>query len=248
MAEWEIINLSVNSNGVWTQTSAETVAGYVDGTVKMAYADLGIEAISVHYWYVSIDIDTTQTDVPLLTWDGSSYGMIGWSIGGYYNPGSFSLLTLDQTAVYVASIGSGDHGCTGTWSVLQGDGFTAFKQTSKQTLSDNAYFVYDTAKNLMTGDVVRAICGSSQIVDLDNGVVDTSRPFSRVDSSQTDGSLYVEVVKLMSNSDSPITSVYEAEHTYYPIWDYDQHRDKNVLINGIKFNRMGYSDVYVPTE
>ena len=46
MAEWQVISLNVDSNGVWTQASAETIAGYTDGTVQMAYADLGITSIA----------------------------------------------------------------------------------------------------------------------------------------------------------------------------------------------------------
>lgn len=247
MAEWQVISLNVDSNGVWTQESAETIAGYTDGTVQMAYADLGITSITVNYWYVSISIDTTQTDVPLLTWSGCPYGMIGWNKGGYYNPSSFSLITLNESSVYVANLGGGDGGCTGTWNVLEGDGFVAFKQTSKSA-SNNAYFAYDTATNLVTGDTVSALIDGSGIVSLDDGVIARNQPLSATIITQSDGSAYVEVIKLLAMPDAPVSQVYQAEHVYYPVWDYDQNRDKNVLINGIKFNRMGYGYLYVPTE
>ena len=249
MAEWNVIRLEADNNGIWTRASAEILAELVGGTVQMAYADLGITAISVHYWYVNIDVDTTQTDAPLLTWDGCPYGMIGWSKGGYYNPGSFSIVTLDQTAVFVANMGGGDGGCSGTWDYLEGDGFVAFKQTSKSELGNNAVFVYDTATNLVTGDTEQALIGNGIIVAL-NGDVASSSAFSPQVVSMNDGSPYVEVLKhiCIVGSSSPHTGVYQAENTYRSVWDYDSGRDKNVLINGIKFNRMGGTYLYIPTE
>ena len=247
MAEWQLINLATDSNGVWTQTSCETIANLVDGQCKMAYADLGIESITVNYWYVNIQIDTTQTDVPLLVWDGCVYGVIGWSIGGYYNPGSFSIITLDTNSVYVSNLGGGDHGCGGAWVYLEGDGFTAFKQVQKTSAYENAKWVYDTALNAITGDTVPVLIDTA-ITDILNGVHVDSSPITAQSSTQNDGSLYVEVVKLMCKGGSPVTAFFVADHTYYPVWDYDTARDKNVLINGVKFNRMGTSYMYVPVE
>ena len=248
MAEWQVITLNVDSNGVWTQASAELIAGYTDGTVQMAYADLGIELISISYWYVSFSIDTTQTDVPVLTWDGCDYGMVGWSRGGYYNPGSFSLITLDETAVYFTNVAGGDGGCGGTWNVLEGNGFVAFKQTSKSSSSDNACFVYDTAKSLVTGDTVSALIDASRIFSLGDNVNATNNAMSPTVVTQTDGSAYVEIMNLIMFNNEPVSEVYQADHVYFPVWDYDSYREKNVRINGIKFNRMGYTFMYVPTE
>lgn len=248
MAEWQVINLIVDSNGVWTRESAELIAGYTDGTVQMAYADLGITSISISYWYVSFSIDTTQTDVPVVTWNGFNYGMVGWNKGGYYNPSSFSLITLDETAVYFSNIAGGDGGCTGTWNVLEGDGFVAFKQTSKSSDYDNAKFVYDTATNLVTGDTVSALIDESKIVSLDDNVNASNNLISPTVITQADGSAYVEIIKLIRFPSEPISEVYQADHVYWAVWDYDQYRDKNVRINGVKFNRMGTSYMYVPTE
>lgn len=249
MAEWEVIRLATTSNGVWTLESAQIIAGYLNGEVKMAYADLGIQTISVHYWYVNVDLDTTQTDVPLIVWDDAVYAFLGLSSGGYYNTGSFMLITLDETATYVCNIGGGDHGLGGTWNVLQGDGFVAFKQTSKTTLSDNARFVFDTAINLITGESVQAFIGDYSIVDINNGNVASSQAVSTNTISETDGTLYVEIIKMLTMDDaSPKKFVYQADNTYSAVWDYDTGRDKNVLINGVKFNRMGASRIYIPTE
>ena len=251
MAEWNVIRLEADSNGIWKRASAEILAELVGGTVQMAYADLGITAISVHYWYVNIDVDTTQTDAPLLTWDGCPYGMIGWSKGGYYNPGSFSIVTLDQTAVYVANMGGGDGSCVGTWDYLEGDGFVAFKQTSKSTLGNNAVFVFDEVTNLVTGATSNGLVDGSKIISLD-GNTPSNRPFGSTAVAMNDGAAYVEVLKAITygnGTNTPFSCVYQAEHTYYAVWDYDSNdRDKNVLINGVKFNRMSGTYVYIPTE
>ena len=247
MAEWVVEQFAANSNGTWTTATAEKIAEYLGGEVQWAYADLGIEELTIQGYQLYVHIDTTQTDVPYITWSYCPWGLLGISSGGYYNTGSFSLMTLATSSTFVANVGGGDHSFSGSWSVLEGDGFVAFKQTSKTTLSDNAVFVFDTATDLMTGNTVQAII-DSKVIDLENGVVDSNSIVSRQESTQSDGSLYVELINFMRKSSAPITSIYQAEHTYFPLWDYDSGRDKNVLVNGIKFNRMGATNLYIPLE
>lgn len=250
MAEWEIININAPS-GTWDYESAEAVAERMSASVKWAYADLGITAISVEYWYVHINIDTTSTDVPIITWDGCDYGMVGFNYSGYYpTTTKFVILTLDETASYVTNFGGGDGGCSGILEALQGQGFTAFKQ-SNNDVSNCAVFVYDEAvEELVSGETVRAIIANSHIFDLDNGTAINQSVFSSNTVVQSDGTAFVEVLKMMmvDKADGTGSKVYQSNNVYKSLYDYDSGRDKTVLINGIKMNRMRATNLYISTE
>lgn len=251
MAEWEIINVNT-SNNVWTYASAETIANCMSSaSAQWAYADLGITAISIHYWYINIDIDTTSTDVPIITWDGCDYGMVGLSYGGYYpTTAKFVILTLNETASYVVNFGGGDGGCGGILEAFQGQGFTAFKQGNTD-INDCAVFVYDeTAEDLVSGETVRAIVGNGAIFDLDNGIYSSQSVFGTNTVVQSDGTAFVEVLKAMivDKTDNTGSKVYQSNNVYRTLYDYDSNRDKTVLINGIKMNKMRATNLYISTE
>lgn len=251
MADWEIISVNT-SNNVWTYASAEAIANCMSSaSAKWAYADLGITAISIHYWYINIDIDTTSTDVPIITWDGCDYGMIGLSYGGYYpTTAKFVILTLGETASYVVNFGGGDGGCGGMIEALQGNGYTAFKQ-SNSDIRDCAVFVYDEAvEELVSGETVRAIVADGAIFDLENGVYSSQMVFGYNTIAQSDGTAFVEVLKIMiaDKTDSTGNKVYQSNNVYRTLYDYDSSRDKTVLINGIKMNKMRATNLYISTE
>lgn len=249
MAEWEIIEVTT-SNNVWSKTSAEKIAEAAQGSVKMAYADLGIKAISVHYWYVSIDIDTTATDVPLLTWTDCDYGMLGFAYGGYYPTTlKFGILTLTETATYITSFGGGDGGCSGVMNIYKGDGFAAFKQR-KSSLTNSAVFAYDEVTDLATGETVRALLRDSLIFDLDNGISSSNRILYTNIISQSDGTAYTEVTNIMfaDKTDGSGSHIYLSKNFYCALIDYDSGRDKTIIINGIKMNKMNAGNLFVPVE
>lgn len=246
MASWETVNITA-SNGTWTRESAEIIAEKSNGTVQMAYADLGVELIDVNYWYIHQTFDTTVNDVPMVVWGNSDLVMVGFSIGGYYGTTlKFGVLRISgTTASYATGFGGGDGGCTGTMNILQGDGFTAFKQTGNSS-GNNGYFVYNEVEDIVNGGTVQAIHNGSALADFDNGVVcNKIIPYSYSIVSQSDGSAYVEVTEPLYGDDDHI---YQAVNVYYTFYDYDQNRDKTILINGIKMNRMATSYIYVPTE
>lgn len=246
MSEWEVINIGT-SNGAWNVASAEMMAEYLGGEMQMAYADLGIESITISYWYISQTYDTTQTDIPLVTWSGCPYALLGASIGGYYGTTcKFPIVTIAQASTWVATIGGGDGGCGGTWNVFEGDGFTALKQMN----GSSCFLVKDTANDLVNGGTVNAIFGNGIMFDVDNGViVDTSVVSSQV-IAQNDGQTFTEVVNemLVDSTGGSGSHVYNSEHVYKYIFDYDSSRDKNILINGVKMNRMVVSNYYIPLE
>lgn len=246
MSEWEVVNIGI-SNSAWNVASAEIMAEYLGGEMQMAYADLGIESIYINYWYVSQTYDTTQNDIPLVTWSGCPYALFGASIGGYYGTTcKFPIVTITQNSTFVSQIGGGDGGCGGTWNVFEGDGFIALKQMN----GSSCFLVKDTANDLVNGGTVNAIVGNGILFDVTNGVIVDSSVFSSQVIVQSDGRAFVEVVKaLMVDSTSGSGShVYEAEHVYKALFEYESSRDKNILINGIKFNQMLTTDYFIPLE
>lgn len=246
MSEWEVVNIGI-SNSAWNVASAEIMAEYLGGEVQMAYADLGIESIEIRYWYVSISYNTVNTDIPVITFSGFPYAMLGVSSGGYYNTTvKFAFITIDTASTWVFGIGGGDGGCGGTWNVFEGDGFTALKQMN----GSSCILVKDTANDLVNGSTVDAIIGNGTLIDIDNGLVVDSSVFNAQVIAQSDGRAFVEVVKaLMVDSTSGSGShVYEAEHVYKALFEYESSRDKNILINGIKFNQMLTTDYFIPLE
>ena len=246
MSEWEVVNIGI-SNSAWNVESAEIMAEYLGGEVQMAYADLGIESIEIRYWYVSISYNTVNTDVPVITFSGFPYAMLGVSVGGYYNTTvKFAFITLDTASTWVFGIGGGDGGCGGTWNVFEGDGFTALKQMG----GSSCFLVKDTANDLVNGDTVDAIIGNGVLVDIDNGLAVDSSVFSSQVIAQNDGKAFVEVVKalMVDNTNGSGSNVYEAEHVYKALYEYESSRDKNILINGIKFNQMLITDYFIPLE
>ena len=246
MSEWQVINITT-ANSAWDVASAEMMAEYLGGEVQMAHSDLGIESIEIRYWYVNISYNTVNTDVPVITFSGFPYAMLGVSSGGYYNTTvKFAFITLDMASTWVFGIGGGDGGCGGTWNVFEGDGFTALKQMTGY----NCFLVKDTANDLVNGDTVDAIIGNGTLIDIDNGLTVESSIFNSQVIAQSDGRAFVEVVKaLMVDSTSGSGShVYEAEHVYKALYEYESSRDKNILINGIKFNQMLTTDYFIPLE
>lgn len=246
MSEWQVINITT-ANSAWDIASAEIMAEYIGGEVQMAYADLGIESIDINYWYIHQTYDTTQTDIPLVTWSGCPYALLGASIGGYYGTTcKFPIVTIAQASTWVATIGGGDGGCGGTWNVFEGDGFTALKQMN----GSSCFLVKDTANDLVNGGTVNAIFGNSILFDTDNGLVVDSSIFSSQVITQSDGRAFVEVVKalMVDNTSGSGSHVYEAEHVYKALYEYESSRDKNILINGIKFNQMLTTDYFIPLE
>jgi hypothetical protein len=250
MADWEIYNITVVDNA-WNRASAEMMANELNGTVQMAYADLNIPEIKIDQGYAHITRDTTTNDAPVITWSDCNYIMIGLYYGGYYTTGfKFVFFEVtDETATFKVNFGGGDGGCGGLINILHGDGFTAFKQTGHGT-SDNAVFVYSNVTDLATGDSVKSILNSSMSVDIDNGIVAETNVISFKTIAQTDGTDYVEVIKpvYIDKSDGTGEHIYQPDNVFFAMYDYDSGRDKNILINGIKMNRMMASSLYVPTE
>lgn len=246
MSDWQVINIGV-SNNAWNVASAEMMAEYLGGEMQMAYADLGIESIEIRYWYVSISYNTVNTDVPVITFSGFPYVMLGVSSGGYYNTTvKFAFITIDTASTWVFGIGGGDGGCGGTWNVFEGDGFTALKQMG----NSSCILVKDTANDLVNGGTVDAIVGNGVLVDIDNGLVVDSSVFSSQVIAQNDGQTFTEVVNeiFVDSTGGSGSHVYNTEHVYKSLFDYDSSRDKNILINGIKMNRMLSSNYYIPLE
>lgn len=246
MSEWQVINITT-ANSAWDVASAEMMAEYLGGEVQMAYADLGIESIEIRYWYVSISYDTVNTDIPVITWSGFPYAMLGVSSGGYYNTTvKFAFITLDTASTWVFGIGGGDGGCGGTWNVFEGDGFTALKQMN----GSSCFLVKDTANDLVNGGTVDAIVGNGILVDIDNGLAIDSSVFSSQVITQNDGRAFMEVVKtlMVDSTGGSGSHVYEVENVYKALFEYESSRDKNILINGIKFNQMLTSDYLIPLE
>ena len=246
MSEWQVINITT-ANSAWDVASAEIMAEYLGGEVQMAYADLGIERIEIRYWYVSISYNTVNTDIPVITFSGLPYAMLGVSSGGYYNTTvKFAFITLDTASTWVFGIGGGDGGCSGIWNVFEGDGFTALKQMT----GSSCILVKDTANDLVNGGTVDAIIGNGVLVDIDNGLVVENSIFNAQVIAQSDGRAFVEVVKalMVDNTSGSGSHVYEAEHVYKALYEYESSRDKNILINGIKFNQMLITDSFIPLE
>ena len=246
MAEWQLINIT-SSNSRWTKASAQAMAEAMNGTVKMAYADLGITRIYINYWYITIDINTTSTDVPILTWDDCDYGMIGMAYSGYYpTTCKFEIVNIAETANHIANFGGGDGGCTGQMKIYQGDGYSGFKQGNNDR-SNNAIFVYDEVEDISTGDTVRALYNDSFLFDLDNGISAGNVAFTQTVITQSDGRAYAEVSNAMFYDDAK-TKIYRSEHIYKPMYDYDSAREKTIVINGIKMNKMNGNPIYLPVE
>lgn len=252
MADWEVLNIAVGSNGAWTKATAEAIAENMNGTVKMAYADLGITRVTTtNYWYSTIDIDTTQADVPIITWDGqAAYGLVGFRVGGYYDTVvKFVVMTLGETtAQYFANLGAGEGGIGTSLNVLVGEDFVAYKQTQLSTVTYNAVLLYAEVTDFATGNPVRVLMdNTNKLFDIDNGISLSSNdvPFTTYAIAQNDGTCYVEVVKRILYNDDHL---YQADHIYQAVLDYDSQRDKTVLINGVKMNRMINSTIYIPVE
>ena len=246
MSEWQVINITT-ANSAWDVASAEIMAEYLGGEVQMAYADLGIERIEIRYWYVSISYNTVNTDIPVITFSGLPYAMLGVSSGGYYNTTvKFAFITLDTASTWVFGIGGGEGGCSGLWNVFEGDGFTALKQMTGYS----CFLVKDTVNDLVNGGTVDAIMGNGVLVDIDNGLVVENSLFNAQVIAQSDGRTFVEVVKtlMIDNASGSGSHVYEAEHVYKALFEYESSRDKNILINGIKFNQMLITDYFIPLE
>lgn len=243
MSDWELIQLTT-SNSVWTRASAELFASYIpDASVVMA-TDLGITNVIVESGYTHVNIDTSVTNVPMVVIPDSLYGLVGWNISNYYNPGALTLQSLETQSQYWGGFG-GDYSCASQWAVFDGGAFVAFKQRKSD---ENAVLVYDTITNLLTGESVNGFMSQNYIYDVVNGdKANNDVGFSNQNIMQSDGNLYTEIIKYSRYSDN---AVYQAENTYIALYDYDYYynRDKSISIDGVVFNRMAKSGLYIPVE
>lgn len=244
---WEICNINTVAS-VWDYASAERVAGYCNAHVARA-STLGIATIYIHPGYVSIDIDTSQVDAPVVYWDDCNYCMIGLNFSGYYNTTmKMCIVSIASTATYVTNFGGGDGGCYGQWLVTKTDEFAAFKQTASN-VNNVGIFVYDELTDLATGDTVRVVLSRGNLFDLDHGIATIAKLYDGIVVAETDGTTFVEVAHIMyaDKTDGTGSHIYQS-HLYSAMYDYDSNVDKTILINGVKMNRMDNSYLYVPVE
>ena len=213
---------------------------------------MGITLIQIRQGYTSIDIDTVQVDVPVMYWDDCNYGMVGVSVGGYYNTTMkmciISLDPPDGISTLLVNFGGGDGGCSGQWNVMQGENFVAFKQPKSDPFN-TGIFVYDEVIDLATGNTIRVILNGSNLFDIDNEIVTSRRIFNCNVVEETDGTAFTEVSHLLyvDKTDGTGSHIYQS-NIYFAMYDYDSRVDKTILINGVKMNRIGGSYLYVPVE
>ena len=244
MADWELIKINVSNNN-WTKASAEMVAELVGGEVVMA-TDLGITHVIVESGYTHVDVNTASHDVPFLICPDWKWGLVGWYWNNYYNPGAFTLQTLNEgQSTHIAMFG-GDYTCEGDWLYMNGDGFHAFKQRRTND-SYNSKMIFDNIKDLVNGGSTYGIMSSTQLFDVVNEKKVGAVPKEVQVVAQNDGSCFVEIVPNMMYG---VNDVLCAEHVMRGFYDYDatSRGGKVVLINGVKYERIEYTNLYIPLE
>lgn len=251
---WQLVNISWNTNYM-SIAGWENIVALIGGTVKSAQ-DWGMTSVSGLYSdRPQPTIDALAIYVP----DGANYGLIAFGGGGtgsYYQNACFYIVPMETGDVTAeGTCRSGINQMATTLRVWAGDGFAVVT-----TLANNQYlhggFAIDTFEDATNDRTVVGVVGFENIstyssisgYDLEYGSRGSVAPVGIV-VSQSDGSLYFEVIKmpLVFTSGGYVTKVLMANNIYERYYDYN-YNDKSVLVNGIVFTELLESGIYFPTE
>ena len=251
---WQLVNISWITNYM-TVAGWQNIADLIGGEVKSA-EDWGMTSVSGLYAdRPQPTIDALAIYVP----DGANYGLIAFGGGGtgtYYQNARFYIVPMETGDVTAeGTCRSGINQMATTLRVWAGDGFAVVT-----TLANNQYlhggFAIDTFEDATNDRTVVGVVGVDSVgtyssitgYDLEYGSGGSVAPVGTV-VSQSDGSLYFEVIKmpLVFTSGGYVTKVLMANNIYEKYYDYN-YNDKSVLVNGIVFAELLESGIYFPTE
>ena len=251
---WELVNITWE--GYYMSVAGwQAIADIIGGEVKSAQ-DWGMTSVSGLYSDVTPPtIDKLAIYVP----DGANYGIIafgGGGVGTYYQNACFYLVPMSTGDVTAeGTCRSGINQRATTIRIWAGDGFSAVT-----SLSNNEYlqggFVLDTFEDAINSRTVLGLAGVDSVsgysaisgFDMEYGGGCSVTP-TGTGITQTDGSLYFEVIRmpLVETSGGLVSKVLMANNIYTRFYDYN-YLDKNVLVNGIVFAELLSYGIYFPTE
>lgn len=251
---WELVNITWE--GYYMSVAGwQAIADIIGGEVKSAQ-DWGMTSVSGLYSDVTPPtIDKLAIYVP----DGANYGIIafgGGGVGTYYRNACFYLVPMSTGNVTAeGTCRSGINQRATTIRIWAGNGFSVVT-----SLSNNEYlqggFVLDTFEDAINSRTVLGLAGVDSVsgysaisgFDMEYGGGCSVTP-TGTGITQTDGSLYFEVIRmpLVETSGGLVSKVLMANNIYTRFYDYN-YLDKNVLVNGIVFAELLSYGIYFPTE
>ena len=255
---WVLRNISWVTNYM-TVAGWQNIADLIGGEVKSA-EDWGITSVSGLYSDASQpSVDNLAVYVP----EGANYGMIAFGGGGsgtYYQNNCLYFVPMETGDVTVAgSCALGINQRATTVRVWADNDFSVVTSLPDAQYSQGG-FALDTFEDAVNETTVLGVVGSSTIqsnliyngFDLEYGGALSNAPSGvplGTAISQSDGSLYLEVINLplLGVTDNQLSKVLIAEHLYASFYDYS-YSDKNVLVNGIVFSELLSRGIYFPTE
>lgn len=257
MGEWYLIQTSREPGISYvSKTTLTAIAELLGGEVKYA-SDWGFTEITGLY-------RTTPDLTKLPIWkpsDNSLYGFCFYDGSSYGSSDSTAYaLKLDEpvTSAYT-SFGS-FHISSGPYNILRvfvGDGFGAIANLDSQSEYYRGYFILDTFHDVKNDRDFLGFGNGSYILDLENAPDANyySKRFEKVSDgniiAQTDGSLYLEIIpnwlKISETGTGLLANFIQGENFMRRYYDYSS-AEKNVLINGVKYSQLYYSNLYFPTE
>lgn len=253
MSDWTLINVTFTESYL-SVDGWQVIADLIGGEVKSA-ADWGFTSIS-GLWRQPSSMSALAVYVP----EGANYGLIdygGWSSG---SPDT-NMYIVPMTGGGVTAMGGYGGGLDSsntTARIFVGDGFSCIAPLDN--VSYYRVFGFDTVHDFVGNRDFKAACffgqgvSSARFFDLEEGIdlytMNQNEMCIGLNIAQNDGRLYMEVLNMMlsvNDSDGYVGTIYTAEHFYRRYYGYET-REKNILINGIKFTTPLGSEVYFPTE
>lgn len=251
---WNLVNITWEGNYM-SVAGWQAIANLIGGEVQSAQ-DWGITSVTGLYSETVIPtLDKLAVYVP----DGANYGLIAFGGGGtgtyYRNAKLYIIPNTSGDVTVVATCLWGINLRAATVRVWAGDGFSVVT-----SLSNNEYlqggFVLDTFEDAINSRTVLGLAGVDSVsgysaisgFDMEYGGGCSVAP-TGTGITQTDGSLYFEVIRmpLVETSGGLVSKVLMANNIYTRFYDYN-YLDKNVLVNGIVFAELLSYGIYFPTE
>lgn len=255
MADWQLINVTFTSAYLSIQ-GWKAIADLIGGEVKSA-SEWGFTSIT-GLWSTTPSLETLAVYVP----NNSNYGLIDYGGSSYGSPDT-TIYIVPMTGgdvTVLASVGGGLDTNNTTARVYVGDGFSVIAPL--EGLSYYRVCGFDTVHDVIGDRDFSALVSfgqgvsSASIFDLEEGdslySATGSELITGLNITQNDGSLYTELIQIiarvMDKENTSLTaSIYICEHFYRRFYNYAT-REKNILVNGIKFTTPLGSEIYFATE
>lgn len=243
---WNLVSVSW-SNYYMPAEGWQNIVSLIGGTVSTA-EDLGITSLSG----LSSQVSTPSvSEVGVYVPDNANYGVIlfgGGGSGTYYRNCALYVVPLETGDVTaLGSIPTGITLLNTTVRVWVGDGFSVITSMQDASYTTGGFcfdnFTDEAHDRTVIGVVGSASASSYSGFDLYNGTSLTGAPIGTT-VAQTDGTLYIELIKLYLISTS---EVLVAENLYRRYYDYNTS-EKNVVLNGAVFSTVLTTEIFFISE